>query len=235
MIKTKSVNQYENALYEARIWRIVSYSLLVFVVISSVLLVVFAYLAYGGIRNERVILVPGLQNKVVVPASSYISKNFVKGIVSKVVSLQEQWTYESIQDQFDELSKFYYTDGLGNLTNANLISTDRFNYVREKKMISTFKIDYEKSEFDFCEKIQSLCAFVVGTRKLYINHNEILSEKKVFYFLLGDGVYPTEDHPFAVKISRIKIGEEGEDGAEENVRTLFLMSKEGKKIGESVQ
>ena len=220
------LDSLEGLNYKLKIWQ----SIAVLSSISCVLLGASTlYLAIqnaNDFKNERLVLVPALQRKLVIPAESYISETFVEAASNRVVELQESWTYESVSDHYDELFKTYYGHSLTELTKANLISTNRIEYIKNNKMISTFRIDKDKSEYSWCTKLNRACALVTGTRRIYINNNEIYSKNKVSYLLLSESVWPTEDHPHALKFSRIKISDSSENSFEK-IKAQFEAAKKG--------
>jgi len=199
------LDKLEGSQYQLKVWRsvaIIAVFLALGLGISTLLL---AIKTLNDFKSERLVLVPAIQRKLVIPAQSYISNSYVEAVSKRIVELQEQWSFDSIQDNYDELFKTYYSHKLVELTKANLLSTDRFSYVKENKIVSTFDVDEKKSEFFWCEKINRACALIAGKRSIFINNNEPYSEKEVAYLILGQSVWPDENNPFALKISRVKI------------------------------
>lgn len=220
------LNELEGLNYQLRIWK----SVAVISTSASVLLgagtLFLAIQNANDFKNERLVLVPALQRKLVIPAESYISNTFVEAASNRVVELQESWTYESVEDHYDELFKTYYGHNLSELTKANLIATNRFQYIKKNNMVSTFRIDKKKSSYSWCSKLKRACALVTGTRRIYINNNEIYSKNEVSYLLLSESVWPTEDHPHALKFSRIKIDDSSENSYEKT-KAQFDAAKKG--------
>lgn len=205
----KYLNELDQKTYQVNLWKNVSFTLSITVVMLGVSTSLLTYKVLTNFAKERLILVPALQRKMIVPAHSYISETFIKGAATRVVELQEQWSYESIQDHYKELFDQYYSHGLMELTQANLTITNRFAWVKQNKAVSIFKFNLEKSHFTYCKKVKRVCAIVTGTRSLFINHNEPYLQKEVTYFLLAESVWPSEEHPFALRFSRIKIDDSG--------------------------
>ena len=227
MAKKTYLNRLQEATYKLSLWKMICISQSFFSVGAALLILVLFFFAFKGLKNERIILIPGLQNKIEIPANAFVSDFFIKGISSRIVNLLENWNYESLEENHQELYNFYLTKELENQISSNVLSTNRYEFVREKKMVSFFKIDFEHSKFEWCEKINNLCALVKGTRTVFINNNEVFSKKNVFYFLIGDGIYPTNEHPFAVKISRLIMDDSGSADAGKKMEDHFYMAKEG--------
>lgn len=188
--------------------------------LSSVTSIIFGFQLMKGINSQRLVLVPGIHRKLVVPAEAYLSDTYIKAVSKRVVELLEQWTYESIEDSYQELFKDYYDHGLTQLTKANLTASNFVQKIIEHKMVSTFAFDWKKSEFKWCDQIQRACAIVTGKRRLYINNNEPFSEKEVAYLIISSGVYPDENNPFAVRMSRLVV-DDSSDSPYMNIKAQF--------------
>lgn len=199
------LDRLEGTDYQLKVWRSVALVLMVLSVGLGVSTLLLAIKTLNDFKSERLVLVPALQRKLVVPAQSYISNSFVKAVSNRIIELQEQWSYESIEDNFKELFETYYDHRLTELTKANLKATDRFNYVKDNRIVSTFDIDTKRSEYLWCKKLNRACALIVGKRSIYVNNNEPYSEKEVAYLILAQSVWPDENNPFALKIARVKI------------------------------
>lgn len=178
--------------------------------LSAMTSVIFGFQLMKGINSQRLVLVPGIHRKLVVPAEAYLSDTYIKAVSKRVVELLEQWTYESLEDSYQELFKDYYDHGLTQLTKANLTSSNFIQKIIDHKMVSTFQFDWNKSEFRWCEQIQRACAIVIGKRRLYINNNEPFAEKEVAYLIISSGVYPDENNPFAVRMTRLIVDDSSE-------------------------
>lgn len=195
---------------ENHLLRSVLLILILGMILSATTSIVFGFQLLKGINSQRLILVPGIHRKLVVPAEAFLSDTYIKAVSKRVVELLEQWTYESIQDSYQELFKDYYDHGLTQLTKANLMSSNFIQKVIDNKMVSTFQFDWKRSDFKWCEQIQRACAIVVGKRRLYLNHNEPFAEKEVAYLIVSSGVYPDENNPFAIRMTRLKVDDSSE-------------------------
>lgn len=195
---------------ENRLLRSILIIIVFVLVLSAGTSIIFGVQLLKGVNSQRLVLVPGIHRKLVVPAEAYLSDTYIKAVSKRVVELLEQWTYESIEDSYQELFKDYYDHGLTQLTKANLNASNFIQKIVDNKMISTFQFDWQRSEFKWCEKIQRACALVIGKRRLYINNNEPFSEKEVAYLIVSSGVYPDENNPFAVRMTRLKVDDSSE-------------------------
>jgi hypothetical protein len=220
------LDEMEGKTYQIKIWRSVAIMTSITTVILGISTFPLVLKIRQDFKNERLILVPGIQRTLVIPAESYISNSFVKAVATRIVELQEQWSYETIEDHYSELFDSYYSHGLAELTRSNLISSDRFDYVKKNNIISTFKFDLSRSEFSWCKKLKRACALIVGTRRVYINNNEPYSQKEVTYLLLAESIWPTEFHPHALKFKRVKIDDSSEN-TYENIKKQFDAAKQG--------
>lgn len=226
MVAKSWLNELEGKEFQVKTWRSVALVAIFSSAILGIATLILAIKVLYDFKRERLVLIPSIQRKLVVPAESYISNSFVRAAANRVVELQEQWSYETIEDHYQELFQMYYSHRLEELTRANLTSSRRYEYVRKNKMVSTFEFDQSKSEFSWCEKLKRACAMVFGKRRIYINHNEPYSEKNVAYLLLAESIWPTEEHPHALKFSRVKIDDSSEKPYE-NIKKQFYAAKEG--------
>lgn len=196
---------------ENKLLRTILLLLILALFFASITSITFGFHLLKGVNSQRLVLVPGIHRKLVIPSEAFLSDSYIRAVSKRVVELNEQWTYESIEDSYTELFKEYYDHGLTELTKANLLSSNQIQKVIENKMISTFQFDWKKSEFKWCEHLQRACALVAGKRRLYINNNEPYSEKDVAYLIISSGVYPDENNPFAVRMTRLKVDDSSEN------------------------
>lgn len=213
------VNKLQMVTAECNLWKKIAIFAFASVGILSITLGFMAYHYFSKINTQRLLLVaPTLGvGPVNVEADAVISDNIIKVIAKRVVELNEIWTYESIKDNFDELFKYYYDTEVVEITKNNLKSTNRYEYVMQNKIISTFKINWDKSEFSWCGKLQRACSLVVGQRKIYLNNNEPYKEVDVAYLIFTHAIFPTQENPHAVRVKRIKI----DDTSESPYKNLF--------------
>lgn len=190
---------------EMRSWRAFAFITTTLSLLLTGAVVFLVHQLINDTKNQKLVLIPALQRKMTVVADSYLTESFIKSICMRVVELQEQWSYETIADNYQELFKYYYSHGLEELTRANLTASDRYNYANQNKMVSVFRFDWAKSRFAWSEKLGRAVGLVSGKRSIFINNNETYSEKDVAYLLISYGVYPDDNNPFAVKMDRIKV------------------------------
>jgi hypothetical protein len=207
-------------------------------VIKILILIVFILLASGvyfqnkaasNLDHQRILMVPAINRKIVIPADSYISETYIKAVSNTVVRLNETWNYEDYENSIEELCRDYYMREQCELLRANLKSTKRIDYVKQNKMFSLFKIDEDKSEYRFCKELKRPCSIVVGKRTLFFNNNDKIAEKEVAYLLIGENVWPDENNPYALRISRLKINEE-DDPKSKLLPQLELAMKGDKSV-----
>lgn len=207
-------------------------------VIKFLILIIFGLLISGiyfqnkaakNLDHQRIVMVPGINRNIVIPADSYISETYIKAVSNTVVRLNETWNYEDYERSIDELCRDYYMREQCELLRVNLRSTKRLEYIRDNKMFSLFKIDNEKSEYHFCKELKRPCSVVVGKRTLFFNNNDKIAEKEVAYLLIGENVWPDENNPYSLRISRLKINEE-EDPKSKLLPQLELAMKGDKSV-----
>ncbi|MBF0206348.1 MAG: hypothetical protein HQK53_05610 [Oligoflexia bacterium] len=196
---------------EVRCWRSMAFAATTVSICLTVVIVILVFKLLDDVKNQKLVLVPAIQRKMTVLNDSSLTDSFVRSVSMRVVELQEQWTYQSLEDNYQELFSSYYSHGLQELTKANLLSSDRYNHVKNHQMVSTFRIDWKRSKFGWSEKLKRAVSLVVGQRSIFINHNEPYSEKEVGYLLIANGVIPDENTPFAVRMDRMKIDDSSED------------------------
>lgn len=223
------INSLVGSEISTKIWKSVSLCLLIISIVLTISHYLVSTKLVDGIKSQRLILVPAIHKKINVPAEAFLSSSYIKAVSKRVVELQEQWSYDSLEDNYQELFRDYYSHKLMELTKANLLASNRLDYVKEKKIVSTFKLDLKKSKFEWCKKLDSACAVVVGTRRIYINHNEPHTEKEVAYLIIGSGVYPSDSNPFALRISRLKLDDTSESPYE-NILSQFDAAMKGVEL-----
>ena len=131
---------------ELRIWKKVVAVLSGLILVLGVTNIWLVKYSVQELNSQRLLLVaPGFDvGPVEVPADAKISPNVMKFFAKRVVTLNEQWSYESIEDNFSDLFEYYYSKELEELTKANLLSSQRIKLIQSKKMISTFRFDWKK-------------------------------------------------------------------------------------------
>lgn len=206
-------------------WMIVSGSMLIVILALSWTLIKQQDEIERKSRSQRLVLVPAIDRKMVIPAEAHLDDKYIEANMRRVIELNEQWTWESIEGNYKELFENHYSHALQNLTEANLLATGRIDFIKEKRMVSTFKIDREKSVFGWCEKLKRSCSIISGERSLYIEGNMPYQKKRVAYFILGEGIYPDAHNPYAVRISRLVLNET--ERAYEEALNLYEQAKSG--------
>lgn len=181
-------------------------SVVVFLLIGSIFY--FQNKAASSLNHQRIVMVPAINRKLVIPADSFISETYIRAVSENVVRLNENWSYENYENSVEELCRDYYMREQCELLRTNLRASNRLEYIKENKIFSIFKIDEEKSEYHFCAELKRPCSIVVGKRSLFFNNNDKVAEKEVAYFIVGDNVWPDENNPYALRVSRVKINEE---------------------------
>lgn len=217
-LKAEWLDRLLGAQSELRSWRAFAFFTTTLSIVLTITVVFLIFKLLDDVKNQKLVLVPGIQRKITVLDDSALTASFVKGVSMRVIELQEQWSYESLADNYDELFKSYYSHGLQEITKANILSSDRYNYVKTHKMVSTFKFDWKRSQFSWSKKLERAVSLIVGKRSIYINHNEPYSEREVAYLLIAMGVIPDENSPFAVRMDRIKIDDYSDEPYENLIK-----------------
>ena len=106
------LDRLEGSQYQLKVWRSVALLAMILAGTLGVSTLLLAIKAINDFKAERLVLVPALQRKLEIPAQSYISNSYVEAVSRRIVELQEQWSYNSIQDNYDELFKTYYSNKL---------------------------------------------------------------------------------------------------------------------------
>ncbi|MCB9228975.1 MAG: hypothetical protein H6618_05130 [Deltaproteobacteria bacterium] len=175
-----------------------------------------------ALTTARVILTPAVTAREEIERGSMVSDDYVKGLTTHVISHLESWTYENMEDSYHQIFHDFYSHLLETKSKADLISSDRFRIAREKSMVSIWKWDYsdhngyEKKakkiagEFTWCGAIARACALVSGRSTIYIGHNQPYKTEEKTYFLLAKDVYPTKQNPYALKVTRLVVGNKQE-------------------------
>ena len=176
-----------------------------------------------AVERGRIILTPIVQGRVNIERGSIVSDGYIKGMAKEVINKLEAWTYESIEDNYSELFREYYDHSLIVKTKADVDSSRLYDTTRQKKMVSLWKMDPEKSEFTWCNAIQRACAIVTGTTKTYIAHNQPYKTEERAYFILAQDIHPNEHkNNYALLVTRLVYGNR------EELKQLMEAAKSGR-------
>lgn len=209
--------------------KILSLSLVIFFFLIVFMGGLISYLlskASDNLSNQRLVLVPAIHQRLEYPANSYISETYIQAVSNRIVELNESWSYDTYMNNINELCRDYYQNNLCVITKSALASSNREDYILKNRVVSQFVIDKNKSRYHFCEALKRPCSLVIGKRRLFFNFNETVTEKDVAYLIIGDGVWPDNNNPFALRISRLKINDESEFPAN-NLEPILELALKG--------
>ena len=177
------------------------------ILVLSFSLAIVSYYYFNNVKNQKLLLVaPTLGvGPIEVESGSKMTNHIMEMVSQKIVNLNESWTYESLGSNLDELFTYYYNKELSEHTKANILSQDRINYVKQNRMVSIFKLDKNKSRSTWCSELNRMCSMIVGERTVFINNNEIFSEKEIAYLIFAQAVFPTNENRHAVRVTRLKL------------------------------
>lgn len=187
----------------------------------------------NALKNARVILSPAVTAREVIDRGSIVSDSYIQSLATHVVGQLEAWTYETMESDYNILFKQYYDHTLENKSRADLSSSNRYQTVKDKHMVSIWKWNYRDrasaktepleidGEFTWCEAIGRACALVSGKSTIYIGHNQPYKTEDKTYFLLAKDIYPTKKNPFSLRVTRLVVGNK------EEMRQLMAAAKSG--------
>lgn len=211
-----------------RVWR----SFALFQIPGTVLfgvLSIWIFNSYESLNNqkkERILLMDFRGNLLDHEPDSAISSSYIKYAAKKVVNLQENWSYETVEENYKELFREHSTFEFENFLKANMVKSGFVAKIKEHKMVSTFRWDKNKSKATWCSKLQAACALIVGQRYVFEDGNRPISAKKVAYLIISNAVYPTDERPFALRVSRSIIEDRAEDPYSK-LEPIFHAAKNG--------
>ncbi|MFG1594136.1 TraE/TraK family type IV conjugative transfer system protein [Halobacteriovorax sp. CON-3] len=221
---TEKLDQGGLLYLEKKINRYYSFIIVVLVIVLIGLLVVVYHLAN---RKERVVITPAVQRTIVVDEDYMISHPFAEAFSRRIVDLSENWNFQNLRYNHEELKKLYYSPELISSLEHNAESDNLYELVKEKKMASYFDIDFKKSEISQCKKIQRICAYIVGRRHLMVNGNRPLDEREVAYFIMGKVVNPTTNpSQMAIITTRVDVFDRDNDRISD-AKELYEIAKSG--------
>lgn len=166
-------------------------------------------LAIWNVRNAdrtQVILSPAVQ-RFEVATVGQVTDSYIKAAFEHVAERNSSWTYDSLEENYRDLFENYYSNDLATRTETNLVQSDRFAQVKQNKMVSTYKIDATRSEYTWCQALNLACGLVVGEQTLFIEGNQPFRSEAMAYLIFSESIYPTRTNPFALRITRLVIGE----------------------------
>ena len=145
--KKRYVDEYLGLAVQLKLWRGFSILLILAIFPLSFVIVRQSFILDQASRREQVVLSPAVSRFDVVSPGK-ISKSFIKAAFSHVAYRNSSWTYESISDNYQDLFDHYYSEELETKIRANLEITQRFDHAKKSQMVSIYKVDHEKSEFE---------------------------------------------------------------------------------------
>ena len=210
-----------------RLWKMVS-TLLFFVCSGlSVAILGMAYFTINKIEETKYILAPGI-TELTDAYPGVVTYRYIEGIFTHVAEKLGTWDSDSFGDNMDILYRFLFTPQLALIQKENLRINKFEERIKNKKVLSVFNIDKERSSFEWCGKSQVPCGVVVGTESVYQDGYPYKKED-VAYFMVGTSTIPNRtEHTFAIKIARIVRTTEG------HAKTLLEAAKKGEFPSEDV-
>jgi len=166
-------------------------------------------LAIWNIKNAdrtQVILSPAVQ-RFEIATMGQVTDSYIKAAFEHVAERNSSWTYDTVEENYRDLFEHYYSNDLVTRTKANLAESGRFDQVHQNKMVSTYKIDRDRSEYTWCQALNLACGLVVGQQTLYIEGNQPFRSENIAYLIFSESIYPTKNNPFALRITRLVIGD----------------------------
>lgn len=202
----KYLDELSGAKASVRLWRSVATWTAGACVPLSMLVVGLAIWNIKNADRTKVILSPAVQ-RFEVATLGKVTDSYIKAAFEHVAERNSSWTFETIDENYQDLFQHYYSNDLVTRTKANLTETGRFDQVRQNKMVSTYKIDRDRSEYTWCEALNLACGLVVGQQTVYIEGNQPFRSENLGYLIFSESIYPTKNNPFALRITRLVIGD----------------------------
>ena len=81
------LDRLEGSSYQLKVWRSVALVLMLLCIGLGVSTLLLAIKTLNDFKSERLVLVPALQRKLIVPAQSYISNSFVKAVSNRIIEV----------------------------------------------------------------------------------------------------------------------------------------------------
>lgn len=198
--------------HQSNIWQRIAMGSGAVNIVQAVASVFLVSTLMGNIDRIRYILAPGVSALTTVRPGempeSYIEQAFVYA-----TDQLNGWTYLSVKDNYKKLFQHFYGPDLVTKTQANLIASNFFDEVDQRKLISFWQYIPDESKFDWCGKVSLskeikgvACGIVTGVQRLYAHHNVSVSDEKISYLVYAVNVAPTNNNFFAIKIMRVKRG-----------------------------
>lgn len=164
-------------------------------------------------KSERLVMVPiaGPGPIVIEGKNGQLDNSYILDAAIKIVGLQENWSWLNIESNYDQIYAYHASQEFENFLKANLAKTQFKENAKAHEMVSTFKLDRDRSRAAWCSKLNAACAVVYGHRNVFIKGNAPLAEGNVAYFIVSNVVYPTKEQPNALRIHRQIIADKGDD------------------------
>lgn len=200
------IDEFLGLSVQLSLWRSFSMLLSLIVLVLSYVVIRQSSLIEASSNRQQVILSPAI-SRFEIASVGRVPRHYIKSAFEFIAHKNSSWTYSSIEENYLELFKHYYSYELETKIRANLEVSNRYAYVKKNQMISLFEVDQSKSKYEWCEAKNMACGIVTGKETLYISHNKPFRSKNVTYLFLAKMIYPTKTNPFSLKITRVVVGE----------------------------
>ena len=202
----KYLDELTGAKATARLWRSVATWTSGACLPLALLVVCLVLWNIKNADRTKVVLSPAVQ-RFEVATLDQVTDSYIRSAFEHVAERNSSWTFETIEENYQDLFTHYYSNDLVTRTKANLSQSGRFEQARQNKMVSTYKIDHDRSEYTWCEALNLACGLVVGQQTLYIEGNQPFRSETLAYLIFSESIYPTKTNPFALRITRLAIGD----------------------------
>lgn len=199
------LDQLDGMMVKLHLWRGLAITSALSLVPLAVLTLFLTRKIISSQQDMQVILSPAI-TRFEIASFGKVNDSYIKSAFEHVAYQNSSWTYETISENYQTLFQNYYSHALTTRTKANLTVAKRFDRVRKHKMVSIFKIDNHNSEYTWCAALNMACGIVVGTEKIFIEHNQPYKEQVIAYLIFSESIYPTRNNPYSLKITRLVIG-----------------------------
>jgi hypothetical protein len=166
-------------------------------------------LAVWNVKNAdrtQVILSPAVQ-RFEIATPGQVTDSYIRAAFEHVAERNSSWTFETMEENYQDLFQHYYANDLATRTRTNLSESGRFEQVKQNKMVSTYKIDHDRSEYTWCAALNLACGIVTGRQTLFIDGNQPYRADESSYLIFSETIYPTKTNPFSLRITRLVIGD----------------------------
>ena len=200
ILDSKYIDNLSGLFAENQRWKTISI-LLVFVLFVSIFVNLFESFYFMN-KYKSVQYFAGWEvspsGKSIEPGQIFpdrVSNTYIQNQFEAVAYKMSSWSYLNYEDSMKDLFQFYFSPNLITEQQVNIQQNGIVPEIRERKAVSIFTINREKSTYKWCEAIDAACGYVVGHEKITQGLSP-WKENDIAYFMIANQKIPKQQNGF---------------------------------------